>query len=542
MPTRYDIAKRLYGRGGTYSSASGAVTSAGGVSVNGSGSNVSVRYGTATSDSEDGWVWVRLDTSGISGEEAQDVHCVCDSPISEGQRVCVLFTTSGTLRAIPIGDNIVDQIGTTVTEIATEYAGGDSDSTAPTDGWSSSWPSGYDYVWQRTKTTYSDGTVKYSTPVCIDRPPEGYDEDATFYAMSSTSAATATKVATLVDSSQTFTLEKGVVVAVTFTYANTASSPRLNVASTGAKYIRTLGTSSAYWEAGATVNFVYDGTYWQNASSPVWASTVTVGNSAAQNMYIDSTHLAVRNGTTEYSTFSADEIHLGLNDDSVQLFLMDDRFYIAAQASTPALQIQPSKALSIEPVGFSTTDAVTAESLAVGNAGVTVYNGGGYSPDGAVNVNGSIFYVDADQTSVFGVMNLFRAGASFPPTPMSYGVVTGGTLLYVGSTTGSVTLRNSSDEYWRIDIYFAGGTRVQMASTCGGALSQQVSGCSGRSVSLVCAVCDTAGSMYISAEYVTIAGQTISRGTGRQLNFSTGGWSGNYSNNFEIVAVVGWGA
>lgn len=525
MPTRYDIARRLYGRGGsgTYSSASGSVASAGGVSVNGSGSNVSVRYGTATSDSEDGWVWVRLDTSGISGEEAQDVHCVCDSPISEGQRVCVLFTTSGTLRAIPIGDNIVDQIGTTVVDTTIQWAGSDSGTEAPTEGWSTSWPSGSLYVWQRTMVEKSDGTITYSTPVCISSPQEGYDEDATFYATSSTSAATATKVATIT-SGEGFALEKGVVVAVTFTYANTASSPRLNVAGTGAKYIRTLGSSSAYWDAGQTVLFVYDGTYWQVASSPVWAETVTVGNPASQNVYIDGTHVAIRNQEDEFASFDANSIFLGKSNEGTALGLS------STTSDIFTIYDDGDKTFAISPQSGGTKIYTDNSAIAIVNNGassLSIDNGGATFQF----ISGSKLRLQTFQNNL--------------PKPNEYyiGTVCSAAVLYAGETTGSITLNYSSEYYWRIDIYFAGGNRVQMASTCGsdyyGAINDS---CSGRQVSLVSAVADTSGSVYIACEHVTIAGQTISRGTGRQLNFSTVGWAGSYENNFSIVAVVGWKA
>lgn len=86
------------------------------------------------------------------------------------------------------------------------------------------------------------------------------------YATSATAAGTAAKVATLTSGS--LTLLTGATVAVTFTNANTAANATLNISGTGAKTIRAAGgnltASSAYnWTAGATVTFVYDGTYWQ---------------------------------------------------------------------------------------------------------------------------------------------------------------------------------------------------------------------------------------------------------------------------------------
>lgn len=82
-----------------------------------------------------------------------------------------------------------------------------------------------------------------------------------FYGTCATAAATAAKAVTLTG----FTLVTGAVVAVKFTYANTASNPTLNVNSTGAKAIAKYGDTAAdanMWNAGAVVEFVYDGSRW----------------------------------------------------------------------------------------------------------------------------------------------------------------------------------------------------------------------------------------------------------------------------------------
>lgn len=97
------------------------------------------------------------------------------------------------------------------------------------------------------------------------------------YATCSTSASTATKVASTAASSN-IKLVKGITVSVKFTYANTASSPRLNVDGTGALYIR-VGNSNMTvdqsWDAGSTVMFIYDGTYWQLSDSMTYGTTLS---------------------------------------------------------------------------------------------------------------------------------------------------------------------------------------------------------------------------------------------------------------------------
>ncbi len=89
--------------------------------------------------------------------------------------------------------------------------------------------------------------------------PKG--DQGLFYATCSTSSSTAAKVAACAG----FSLSTGAAVAVKFTNTNTASSPTLNVNSTGAKSIKKYGSTGPdtyMWNAGAVVEFFYDGTYW----------------------------------------------------------------------------------------------------------------------------------------------------------------------------------------------------------------------------------------------------------------------------------------
>lgn len=146
------------------------------------------------------------------------------------------------------------------------------------------------------------------------------DDGQMLYATCATASATVAKVATLV--AGTLTLKAGATVAVRFTNANNAASPTLNVGGTGAKAIYTQGVRYAYWAAGATVIFTYDGTYWRVASEPVYASTATIGNPAGYNVYIDGDSVAIRDGNKAMSTFSETgiDIKIGKNDDMVARF------------------------------------------------------------------------------------------------------------------------------------------------------------------------------------------------------------------------------
>ena len=105
------------------------------------------------------------------------------------------------------------------------------------------------------------------------------------YGVCSTAAGTAAKTVT-VDGS--FTLYTGAMVAVKFTYTNTASTPTLNVNGSGGKQIKIYGTTAASnstitsWTAGQVVIFVYDGNYWQRTFNDTDTDTDTkvtaVGN------------------------------------------------------------------------------------------------------------------------------------------------------------------------------------------------------------------------------------------------------------------------
>lgn len=108
MPTLYDLSRMMGGSGSRVGSTTPSRdASVGGVSGGQSGSSSSVRYGFALADSADGWVTVQLDTGQLVGG-AESVSCVCDSPISKGQRVAVDVMPNGQLKARPIGTNIID--------------------------------------------------------------------------------------------------------------------------------------------------------------------------------------------------------------------------------------------------------------------------------------------------------------------------------------------------------------------------------------------------------------------------------------------------
>lgn len=138
--------------------------------------------------------------------------------------------------------------------------------------WSITIPSGTDPLYVTFATAASNTATdtiapnEWVTPEILVENGEDGTDGQMLYATSSSTASSAAKVATL--SSGSLTLEPGATVSVTFTEENSAADATLNVSGTGAKTIRAGGanltaTSPYNWTAGATVTFVYDGTYWQ---------------------------------------------------------------------------------------------------------------------------------------------------------------------------------------------------------------------------------------------------------------------------------------
>ena len=156
--------------------------------------------------------------------------------------------------------------------------------------------------------TYSNGTFG------------AWTEEGVIYGTSSTAAATAAKTATV----DNYELDSKQYFAVKFVEANTADNPTLSVNGGTAKQIHTNGAWYAYWEAGATVNFYYDGTCYQVASSPVYASTVTVGNPNGDNVFIGNSAVDIRSGSTSKANFGStarigktDEQHIEVTSNGV---------------------------------------------------------------------------------------------------------------------------------------------------------------------------------------------------------------------------------
>lgn len=210
--------------------------------------------------------------------------------------------------------------------------------------------------------------------------PQGEDGKM-LYASCPTAEGTAAKVATL--SSGTLTLSAGATVAVKFTNANTASSPTLNVSSTGAKSIRLNGSaltsSEYYWVAGAVVTFVYDGSYWNISDASALTKAVTANNNAMNAAKTATNFMSfdevdgllvgnktdnswngyraqIKNGSfnvldengDEISTFGANKIELGKNNADTVIDLCKGRGQIKTNGTYGGVEIDSDSFVGLD--------------------------------------------------------------------------------------------------------------------------------------------------------------------------------------------------
>ena len=152
-----------------------------------------------------------------------------------------------------------------------------------------------DYKWSQIKgDTGTDG-----------KPGTDGEDGKMLYATSNTEADNPNKVALLKEGE--FSLYIGATVTVRFANENIAERPKLNINNTGSKSILTQGLPSAYWMEGASVVFVYDGTYWQVASTPVYASKATIGNPLGNHVYLEDA-VYLKKGSIALAKFTGEKV------------------------------------------------------------------------------------------------------------------------------------------------------------------------------------------------------------------------------------------
>ena len=149
-----------------------------------------------------------------------------------------------------------------------------------------------------TDTIYSD--IAYAYRSGATQYYSEYAVNAGNYGVCSTAAETQTKEVEIPG----LVVTTGVTIHVSFTNANTASSPKLSVNGSTAKYMVQYGSiaigttaSTNGWQAGAVVSFTYNGTYWvrdQGYNTNSTYSNASLGNGKGScTPASDSTELSV---------------------------------------------------------------------------------------------------------------------------------------------------------------------------------------------------------------------------------------------------------
>ena len=168
------------------------------------------------------------------------------------------------------------------------------------------------------------------------------------FGICSTGASTPAKTVSI--DSGTFTLEKGAKVTVKFTNKNTANSPSLNVNSTGAKSIQHNGALIASASNKnllyGTLDFVYDGTYWQLVGNYIDTNTAQNQN-AFSYVKVGNTTIGADTTTDTLELVAGDNIVLtpDANNDKVTISVDNIEIPLATQSSD-GLMSQRDKQLS----------------------------------------------------------------------------------------------------------------------------------------------------------------------------------------------------
>ena len=247
-----------------------------------------------------------------------------------------------------------------------------------------------------TTTTISIKDATGTKTATINDGAKGAD-GSMLYATCSTAAATAAKVATL--SSGSLTLAEGRTVTVTFTNGNTASSPTLNVAGTGAKAMKCQGSTTVSISAGASVSFTYHSSAWYVSSEPVYGSSATIGNSQSKNVYINGDGVNIRSGTNTLASFTPNTISLGNNSKETTISMMGGATQLIAKKVNDSITLNDlvsTPAIRISDKASGMSGASLAPAITVGGEDVVIqgYNGGGYP----VMINGAYYYKKASTT------------------------------------------------------------------------------------------------------------------------------------------------
>ena len=146
------------------------------------------------------------------------------------------------------------------------------------------WSNG-EFTWSDVSlsSSYEAAKAAYNKAVSAQDTANSANNKITYtYGTCTTAAATAAKAVTITNFP---TLYSGARCSVKFTYANSVASPTISINSGTAYSIHAYGsvlsaTSFYNWTAGATVDFIFDGTYWNIIDSGSLDKSLTAQNTA----------------------------------------------------------------------------------------------------------------------------------------------------------------------------------------------------------------------------------------------------------------------
>lgn len=262
----------------------------------------------------------------------------------------------------------------------------------------------------------------------------GGDGVGVFYGTCATAAATAAK-AVVCEEFTSDHLVEGTVVIVKFTYAQTYNgAPTLNVQSTGAKYIKRIGSTNAAryeWQTGEVLQFVYDGTYWVLTDAGIATTTyygVTKLSSATNSTSnaLAATASAVK-AAYDHASAKQDALVSGTNIKTV-----NGESLLGSGDLTVGGISYNTQTISISASAWSGTTATAASSIVTATndviiapapASIAAWAAAGVycsaQADGTLTFTCSTAPTEAVSVNVMA----FEGGSSAePPTPSSYSV------------------------------------------------------------------------------------------------------------------------
>lgn len=493
--TRLDVAHRLYG---TTSPVALSVSRAGGT-VGGISGSVAVRYGYAVADSADGWVEVHLDTA----ENPEDtVMCICDSPISEGQRVSVLVTDSGQLKAIPIGDNIfnaaVDYVDQANSDLAIQIRDEIDEAVSAVDAEMEAWKADHQLT---------DDDIQHSIETSVSQATETWEGK-----LSSVEGDIETNYALKTEVTQGI---DGLRTEISETYAT----------SEGVSNQIDTAIEAASGEISSTVE--------QNVKD-------SIGNTYATKTELSQTSSSLQLNITQ----ATNKANSAASD--------------ASEALDAANEV--SSYFTFDSTGLEVGREGTDSSVKMGSNGTfQVLDNGtavtvmGTSSDGAyISTSDPVFRIKSNNgyaVAAFGNNQIVLSaleGVWLTPSTLALtsdsamSQITAARVLYASSSgnSGSIYLNDSAANYWMLTIFYRNGS-----SRCG---SVNVCAPSGSSISssnskfaAIDMVTGNGSSFYMLSEIVNTSGRYIERSSARQLT-ATGNTHTNAAATIYIYAVIGW--